>query len=173
MYGELYPERMEYKYPKAGEDNSKVSAHWVAVSSAKKINPISLGAYEYIPRIQWSNVSNRLLLQTMNRHQDSLRYHMVDFTAGKKPIHSILFTDYSNTYVDVNEALHFMPNGNGFFFASEKSGYNQLYALDYNGTVKTITTGGQDIIDVCGPSQYGSYFFYTSFKSRGYFKSTL
>jgi dipeptidyl-peptidase 4 len=167
MYGELYPDRFEYKYPKAGEDNSKVSAHWVAVSNAKKINPISLGAYEYIPRIQWSNVSNRLLLQTMNRHQDSLRYHMVDFTAGKKPIHSILFTDYSNTYVDVNEALHFMPNGNGFFFASEKSGYNQLYALDYNGTVKTITTGELDIIDMCGPSQDGSFFYYTRSSQGG------
>ena len=119
FYGELYPDRFEYKYPKAGEDNSIVTAHWIAVSKPTKINPISLGKYEYIPRIQWSNVSNRLLLQTMNRHQDSLRYHMVDFTAGKKPVHSILFTDFSNTYVDVNESLHFMPNGIVFYFTIE------------------------------------------------------
>ena len=167
MYGELYPDRFEYKYPKAGEDNSKVTAHWVTVSKPQKINPITLGSYEYIPRIQWSNVSNRLLLQTMNRHQDSLRYHMVDFMAGKKPVEQVLYTDFSNTYVDVNEALHFMPNGNGFFFASEKSGYNQLYTLDYAGTVKTITTGELDIIDVCGPSQDGSYFYYTRSSQGG------
>ena len=161
MYGELYPDRFEYKYPKAGEDNSVVTAHWVAVSKPTKINPINLGNYEYIPRIQWSNVSNRLLLQTMNRHQDSLRYHMVDFTAGKKPIHSILFTDCSKTYVDVNESLHFMPNGNGFYFTSEKSGYNQLYSLDYSGKLSSITDGELDLIDSYGVSQDGTHFYFT------------
>lgn len=161
MYGELYPDRFEYKYPKAGEDNSVVTAHWVAVSKPTKINPINLGNYEYIPRIQWSNVSNRLLLQTMNRHQDSLRYHMVDFTAGKKPNHSILFTDCSNTYVDVNESLHFMPNGNGFYFTSEKSGYNQLYSLDYSGKLSSITDGELDLIDSYGVSQDGTHFYFT------------
>lgn len=161
FYGELYPDRFEYKYPKAGEDNSIVTAHWIAVSKPTKINPISLGKYEYIPRIQWSNVSNRLLLQTMNRHQDSLRYHMVDFTAGKKPIHSILYTDFSNTYVDVNESLHFMPNGNGFYFTSEKSGFNQLYALDYSGKLSSITDGELDLIDSYGVSQDGSSFYFT------------
>jgi dipeptidyl-peptidase-4 len=167
MYGELYPDRFEYKYPKAGEDNSKVTAHWVAVSKPQKINPISLGSYEYIPRIQWSNVSNRLLLQTMNRHQDSLNYHMVDFTVGKKPVQQILYTDHSNTYVDVNESLHFMPNGNGFFFTSEKSGYNQLYALDYSGNLSSISDGELDLIDAYGVSQDGTHFYFTRSQQLG------
>ena len=167
MYGELYPDRFEYKYPKAGEDNSNVTAHWVAVSKPQKINPISLGSYEYIPRIQWSNVSNRLLLQTMNRHQDSLRYHMVDFTVGKKPVQQILYTDHSNTYVDVNESLHFMPNGNGFFFTSEKSGFNQLYALDYSGNLSSISDGELDLIDAYGVSQDGTHFYFTRSQQLG------
>lgn len=167
MYGDLYPNRYEYKYPKAGEDNSVVTAHWVAIANSKKINPISLGSYEYIPRIQWSNVSNRLLLQTMNRHQDSLRYHMLDFTVGKKPIHRILYTDYSNSYVDVNESLYFMPNGNGFFFTSEKSGYNQLYALDYSGNLSSISEGELDLIDACGVSHDGTHFYYTRSNQHG------
>jgi dipeptidyl-peptidase-4 len=167
MYGELYPDRFEYKYPKAGEDNSNVTAHWVAVSKPQKINPISLGSYEYIPRIQWSNVSNRLILQTMNRHQDSLRYHMVDFTVGKKPVQQILYTDHSNTYVDVNESLHFMPNGNGFFFTSEKSGYNQLYALDYSGKLSSISDGELDLIDAYGVSQDGTHFYFTRSQQFG------
>ncbi|MEY3049981.1 MAG: hypothetical protein RL365_2019 [Bacteroidota bacterium] len=167
FYGELYPNRFEYKYPKAGEDNSIVSAHWIALSKPTKINPITLGKYEYIPRIQWSNVSNRLLLQTMNRHQDSLRYHMVDFTAGKKPIHSILYTDFSNTYVDVNESLYFMPNGNGFYFTSEISGYNQLYTLDYSGNISSITDGELDLIDCYGVSQDGTLFYFTQSHQLG------
>jgi dipeptidyl-peptidase-4 len=97
----------------------------------------------------------------MNRHQDSLRYHMVDFTAGKKPIQSILFTDFSNTYVDVNESLHFMPNGDGFFFTSEKSGYNQLFSLDYSGKLSSISDGELDLIDSYGVSQDGAHFYFT------------
>lgn len=166
FYGDLYPDRYEYKYPKAGEDNSKVTAHWVAVAKPKKISGIELGAYEYIPRIQWSNVTNRLLLQTMNRHQDSLNYHMVDFSA-KKPEHKLLYTDFSNTYVDVNESLHFTPNGDGFFFTSEKSGYNQLYSINYNGEVKNRTTGELDLIDSYGPSQDGQYFYYSRASQGG------
>ena len=160
MYGALYPERYEFKYPKAGEENSKVTAHWVKVSNPKKINALDLGIYEYIPRIQWSNVSNRLILQTMNRHQDSLKYHMVDFS-GKKPAHSILYTDISASYVDVNESLHFMPKGDGFFLTSEKSGYNQLYSLDYSGNLSSLTNGELDIIDAYGVSEDGSTFYFT------------
>ncbi|MFM7724764.1 MAG: DPP IV N-terminal domain-containing protein, partial [Bacteroidota bacterium] len=166
MYGELYPDRYEFKYPKAGEENSKVSAHWVNVSSPRKINALDIGRYEYIPRIQWSNVDNRLILQTMNRHQDSLKYHMVDFS-GKKPLHSILYTDVSRTYVDVNEALHFMPKGEGFYFTSEKSGYNQLYALDYAGNLNSITNGELDLIDAYGVSQDGTHFYYTRSAQSG------
>ncbi len=160
MYGALYPERYEFKYPKAGEENSKVTAHWVKVSNPKKINALDLGFYEYIPRIQWSNVSNRLILQTMNRHQDSLKYHMVDFS-GKKPAHSILYTDISASYVDVNESLHFMPKGDGFFLTSEKSGYNQLYSLDYSGNLSSLTNGELDLIDAYGVSEDGSTFYFT------------
>jgi dipeptidyl-peptidase-4 len=85
---------------------------------------------------------------------------MVDFS-GKKPLHSILYTDVSSSYVDVNEALHFMPKGEGFYLTSEKSGYNQLYALDYTGNFNSITSGELDIIDAYGVSQDGAHFYYT------------
>jgi dipeptidyl-peptidase-4 len=81
-YGELYPQNYSYKYPKAGEDNSKVTAHIVTVKSGK-ISPIDLGEYEYIPRIEWSGNSNKLILQTLNRHQNDLKYHLIDLK-GKK-----------------------------------------------------------------------------------------
>ena len=38
-YGELYPQNYSYKYPKAGEDNSSVTAHIATVKSGK-ISPI-------------------------------------------------------------------------------------------------------------------------------------
>ena len=66
-YEELYPEKYTFKYPKAGEANSKVTAHIVNVSN-RKITPIVLGVYEYIPRLQWSGTKNQLVIQTFKWH---------------------------------------------------------------------------------------------------------
>ena len=159
-YGDLYPERYEYKYPKAGEDNSKVTAHWVEVANPKKIHRIELGLYEYIPRIQWSNVENRLLLQTMNRHQDSLLYHSFYFAKPKQIEHKLLYTDTSHTYVDVNENLHFSPDGKGFFLTSEKSGYIQIYQLAYTGELSPITFGKDEVAALFGASHDGEWIYY-------------
>ncbi|NBU92756.1 MAG: hypothetical protein EBS17_07950, partial [Flavobacteriia bacterium] len=159
-YGDLYPERYEYKYPKAGEDNSKVTAHWVEVANPKKIHRIELGLYEYIPRIQWSNVENRLLLQTMNRHQDSLLYHSFYFAKPKQIEHKLLYTDTSQTYVDVNENLHFSPDGKGFFLTSEKSGYIQIYQLAYTGELSPITFGKDEVAALFGASHDGEWIYY-------------
>jgi dipeptidyl-peptidase-4 len=47
MYGELYPEEYKYKYPKAGEDNSKVTAHVVDVKS-EKISNLNYSKKQYM-----------------------------------------------------------------------------------------------------------------------------
>lgn len=166
-YGDLYPERYEYKYPKAGEDNSKVTAHWVEVANPKKIHRIELGLYEYIPRIQWSNVENRLLLQTMNRHQDSLLYHSFYFAKPKQIEHKLLYTDTSYTYVDVNENLHFSPDGKGFFLTSEKSGYIQIYQLAYTGELSPITFGKEEVAALFGASHDGEWIYYIKATNAG------
>ncbi|MBQ2575084.1 MAG: DPP IV N-terminal domain-containing protein, partial [Bacteroidales bacterium] len=56
MYGELYPENYEYKYPKAGEENSKVSLHIVDIESGK-ITVADMGDLNdmYIPRLKFTN----------------------------------------------------------------------------------------------------------------------
>jgi len=167
FYGDLYPERYEYKYPKAGEDNSKVTAHWVDVLKPNKINDFSLGRYEYIPRIQWASRQNQLILQTMNRHQDSLQYLLVDFTQGNGPKTKVLHIDHSASYVDVNEALHFTIDGKGFYFTSETSGFNQLYQCSFEGKIQPLTEGTEDIVEVYGPSLDGSSFYYTRSSQGG------
>jgi dipeptidyl-peptidase-4 len=74
---ELYPDLYTFKYPKAGEDNSHVSAHIVHLTDQLS-SKIDLGEYEYIPRLKWSSESNHLVIQTLNRHQNHLKYHLVD-----------------------------------------------------------------------------------------------
>jgi len=51
----LYPDKVTFKYPKAGEDNSVLSVHIYDLATAKTIG-VDIGKETdiYIPRIQWT-----------------------------------------------------------------------------------------------------------------------
>jgi len=69
VYGtDLYPFQYQFKYPKAGEKNAVVSLHMLDVTSGKT-EEVDLNDAYYIPRIKWTNNSNYLSVQTLNRHQ--------------------------------------------------------------------------------------------------------
>ena len=123
-YGGLYPESNTFKYPKAGEVNSVVTAHCVSLES-KKVQQIALGSHEYIPRLNWSAASNQLIIQTMNRHQSELNYWLVDVMKGKVSS-KIFFTEKSTTYIDLGKYLRTLVGQSrikfGFCWSVEPSG---------------------------------------------------
>jgi dipeptidyl-peptidase-4 len=160
FYNELYPTEYKYKYPKAGEDNSKVTAHIVNVSNGK-ITPINLGEYEYIPRLSWSKTANKLILQTLNRHQNQLKYHLIDLSS-KKMTQKMFFEEKSKTYVEIDNNLMIRKDGNSILRTSEIDGFNHIYQLDFNGTSSQITKGNWDVIDLYGIDESTNTVYYSS-----------
>src|SRR5699024_182861 len=72
IYGhDLYPFQDTFKYPKAGEANSKVSLHIYDLKSKKTVE-IDLSQYNsyYIPRLLWTKNNDFLSVQLTNRHQN-------------------------------------------------------------------------------------------------------
>lgn len=174
-YGELYPQNYSYKYPKAGEDNSSVTAHIVTVKSGK-ISPIDLGEYEYIPRIEWSGNSNKLILQTLNRHQNDLKYHLIDLT-GKKISHKVFFKEKSDSYVEIDNNLLILSDGNTILRTSEADGFNHIYKLSFDGKSEQITKGNWDVIEFYGiDEKEGQIYFSAAQKdaiSKGIYRINL
>lgn len=160
MYGDLYPNQYKFKYPKAGEVNSKVTAHIVKIKDAS-IKPITLGEYEYIPRLNWSETANQLIIQTLNRHQSHLKYHLVDFTA-KKPTQRIIFEEKSDTYVEVDNNLLILKDGKSILRTSEIDGYNHIYLLSFDGKTTQITKGNWDVIEFLGIDAANKTIYYSS-----------
>ena len=160
MYGQLYPEEYKYKYPKAGEDNSKVTAHVVNVKSGK-ISNLPMVSYEYIPRLNWSSTANQLIFQTMNRYQNELTYHLWDYT-GSKPSYKVIFEEKSKTYIDVDNNLLILKDGKTILRASEKDGFNHIYKLGFDGSTTQITKGNWDVIDFLGIDENTNIIYYTS-----------
>ncbi len=168
-YGGLYPESYTFKYPKAGEVNSIVTAHCVSLDS-KKAQQISLGTYEYIPRLNWSSTSNQLIIQTMNRHQNELNYWLVDVIKGKVSSKNF-FTEKSKTYIDIDDNLLILKDGKSILRISEESGYRHIYQLNFDGSVKQITTGPWDVIDFLGFDETSKQIYYSSAEKGAIHKS--
>ena len=79
----IYPGDYNYKYPKAGEANSKVSAWSYNLSDGKvRKYDLPLAADGYIPRIKQTFDTNRIILYTMNRHQDELNLYAANPLTG-------------------------------------------------------------------------------------------
>lgn len=169
MYGELYPEQYKYKYPKAGEVNSKVTLNMLDVKSTK-IQKIELGAYEYIPRLKWSSKSNQLIVQTMNRHQNELNYWLIDATQ-KKVSSKLFFTEKSETYIEIDNNLLILTDGKSLLRTSESSGFNHIYKLGFDGTSTPITTGDWDVIEFLGYDGQTQTVYYASAEPGAIYKS--
>lgn len=158
----LYPDKVTFKYPKAGEDNSLVSVHIYDVKTAKIINVVLGTELDiYIPRIKWTTDPNCLSIQKMNRLQNKLELFYANASTGDA---KVILTEESKTYVDVSDDLAFLPNGKGFIWTSEKDNFNHLYVYDNNGTlVNQITKGAWDVI---------AFYGYDSQTNRLYYQST-
>lgn len=159
-YGSLYPQQYLFKYPKAGEDNSKVSCHLVDVNS-KKITALDLGSYEYIPRLEWSPVKNQLIVQTLNRHQNDVNYHLVDATQAT-PVSKIFFNEKADTYVEIDNNLIILGDGKSLIRTSESSGYNHIHRVYFDGKQEQITKGNWDVIEFLGVDEKSKMIFYTA-----------
>ncbi|WP_392420103.1 S9 family peptidase [Capnocytophaga canis] len=158
VYGnELYPQQQVFKYPKAGENNSKVSLHIYHVKTKNTVE-IPLDAY-YIPRIQWTQENDILSVQTMNRHQNHLKLQFIN--ASNQLIKTIL-EEKDKAYIDITDNLTFLYD-NSFVWTSEKDGFNHIYHYDKNGNLKKqITKGNWEVTEYYGYDPRSRRIFYQS-----------
>ena len=161
MYNQgLYPTQEVFKYPKAGEKNALVSLHIYDLKSNKKAD-INLGNYTdfYIPRIKWTNDSNTLSAQILNRHQNLLNMHFINATNG---VSNIVLKEQDAAYVDVTDNLTFLAD-NSFIWTSEKDGFNHIYHYDKSGKLKNqITKGNWEVTAYYGFDAKSNKVFYQS-----------
>jgi dipeptidyl-peptidase-4 len=169
---DIYPNQVRWKYPKAGEDNSKVSV-WIysvnANASDSKNNnswtansgnesPFQKGITtansqarqvittasddSYLPRIQWADQSDLLFIQKLNRWQNHWQVYSVDANAGNSTSASLIVEEKDAAYVEIPDRFIFVPNTKNLIYTSEKSGYNHLYLFNYEKKAAVAITRG-------------------------------
>lgn len=159
-WGKLYPEDYKYKYPKAGEKNSEVSISVYDLKAAKStLVDIGNEKDHYIARINWTESPNVLSLRRMNRLQNKLELLHADAQTGKT---SLILEEKSDTYIDINDDLTYLPGNREFIFSSEKDGFKHLYLYDITGKlVRQITSGNWEIDDFFGINPKNGLLYFT------------
>ncbi|HMU07190.1 MAG TPA: S9 family peptidase [Kaistella sp.] len=150
IYGkQLYPSEMRFKYPKAGEKNSIVSAQLFRLDSGKT-TPLNLGSFKnyYIPNVYKTAKADEIMLITSDRVQNASDVLKVNTKTGNI---MKLFTESDDKWVDTdNVTLEFLAD-NSFIWGSERDGNRHLYWYDQNGKLKKqITKGNWEVTDYYG-----------------------
>ncbi len=154
----LYPNQQKFKYPKAGQENAKVTLHIFNLDD-KSTRKVNLGEYEYIPRINWTKEPNTLSVRTLNRHQNNLNLLFVNATDLSL---KVVLNETDKAYVDIHDNLTFLEDYS-FIWTSEKDGYNHIYHYDKDGKLKNqVTKGNWEVTNYYGYNKKKNTIYYQS-----------
>ncbi|MBO6793173.1 MAG: S9 family peptidase [Balneolaceae bacterium] len=160
-WGELYPEEVRFKYPKAGEENAIVSIHVFDITTGETITmDIGEETDQYIPRINWTKNNNLLAIRRMNRLQNKEELLFADVSTGET---NVMLTEESETWLDVHDDLMFLDNGKQFLTTSSRTGYNHVYLYKMDGEeIRQITKGEYDVTEIIGFDERRHNLYYVS-----------
>ena len=153
--GNLYPQDFRFKYPKAGEENSKVSvyAYDLKLNKSTQINLANFETY-YIPQVFQTAQPNEIAIATSNRHQNKLEIIKIN---TKNLSTKKILTETDAAWIETdNLSLEFLED-NSFLWASERDGFRHFYWYTPDGKLKKqITKGNWEITDYYGFSPKNS-----------------
>jgi dipeptidyl-peptidase 4 len=152
-----YPELIKFKYPKVGEKNATVSAFIYDLASEQTVAvQTEAEPDDYLPRIAWTP-KGELCITRLNRHQNHLRLLLANPQSGTC---KTLMEEQNKCYLDLQEP-HFLSDGSGFVWQSEKSGFNHLYIYDMKGKEKVaLTKGNFDVTAFYGVDEKNNQVFF-------------
>ena len=158
---DTYPGVHSYKYPKAGEPNSKVSVHTFDIRSkvTRKMD-LPVDADGYIPRIKFTKDANKLAIVTLNRYQNRLDLYFAD---PRSTVCKLVLRDESPYYIDETSLNNIRFYTDRFSFVSERDGYAHLYWYSMGGNlIKQVTRGKYEVTGFLGWDESSDTFYYQS-----------
>ena len=158
----LYPTITRIPYPKVGDTISAARVGVVSLLTGNTAWAFLPGdpRNNYIPRMQWAESSDELLLQHINRKQDTNNVYLVDATSGES---RKIFTDEEQHYLDDFHDVEWLDDGEAFTFVSERSGWRHVHKVSRDGqSVSDLTPGDYDIASLIKVDTDGGWLYFTA-----------
>ncbi|MFT7506286.1 MAG: dipeptidyl-peptidase-4, partial [Gammaproteobacteria bacterium] len=143
----LYPEVTAIPYPKVGQENSAARIGIVPIANSKTtwITLPGIPKDMYVPRMEWADNSEQILIQQMNRKQDTNTIYYAHATTG---VISQVFTEKEETYVELFDDPIWLKDSQAFLWQSERDGWRHIYRVSRDGkTLSDLTRGDFDVTE--------------------------
>lgn len=169
----LYPIITSFPYPKAGETNSAARVGTISATGGKTTWFDIQGdpRNNYLPRMEWAASSDEVVIQQLNRLQNTDIIMLGDVHTGRvRPV----LTEKDEAWVDVGWGdldwdkrglargdVEWIDGGKRFLWGSERDGWRHIYSVSRDGKdVKNITPGDYDVIGVEKVDAAGGYLYF-------------
>lgn len=156
-----YPGSFSYKYPVAGEVNSKVKviSYDVETRALKEMN-VPLDYDGYVNKIEFGKTPERLMVNTLNRNQNEMKLYAVN---PRSAMAKLIYTDKSTTWIDPDLTSMTRYYDSFFIVASERDGFRHLYQYSNAGSLmKQVTKGDWEVTDFYGYDPATMRYYYQS-----------
>ena len=156
----LYPKLIKFPYPKVGETNALANIGMVNISNQKTVWAKLPNNHRnmYIPRMNWSGNSKQVLVQHVNRKQDTNNLYLANSVDGKA---TKVMTEKEQHFLDFYDDAKWINQGNDFIWTSERSGWRQLYKISRDGTnLVNLTPGDFDITAIKAIDKDNNWLYY-------------
>lgn len=154
----LYPGSYTYKYPVAGQPNSRVTLHSYDVET-RKVKDIELpgGTIEYIPRMEYAFDPARVIVTTLDRDQRRMELFAVNPRSG---VAKSIYTETSEAWLPTATYENLTLTADGFTVISSRTGYAHLYQYNYAGVLtRTVTQGEYNVTAYYGTDSCGNCYY--------------
>lgn len=156
----LYSFVIPVQYPKVGTINSAsrvgvVSAsggdtRWMSVPGDPRNN--------YIARMEWAANSEEIIIQHLNRLQNTLQIMLGSAATGEV---RTIFTDKDEAWVEVVDDVHWLADGKSFTWVSEREGWRHVYAISRDGKdARLLTSGAFDVESISCVDEKSGWLYY-------------
>ncbi len=156
----FYPEVTWIPYPKTGQRNSacRVGVIDLGIGKTDWIDVQGDPRNYYIARMDWLDNSREVLIQQLNRRQNTNRVMLYDKDAHKL---KTILTDQDDAWVDVHDELHWIDDGKRFTWISERDGWRHVYLVSRDGKKTTLATPGEfDVIQFLRVDNKGRWLYF-------------
>lgn len=156
---ELYPQLVPIRYPKVGTKNSVCRIGVVAATGGdiRWMDVPGDPQNNYLPRMEWLANSQELLIQQLNRLQNTRILWRADAATG---VVKEVFRDEDEAWVNMRERFPWYKAEDQELILSEKDGWQHLYEVSIaDGSAQLLTPGDYDVIEVEGMDAEKDLFY--------------
>ncbi len=158
----LYSRLDPIQYPKAGEENSAARIGVVRATGGATTWLAFAGdpRNHYLARMDWAASSDEVIVQRLNRLQNTLELALGDARTGQ--VRTIL-VERDSAWVEVVDDLVWLDGGKWFTWVSERDGWSHVYAVSRDGASRRLLTPGQyDVLGTQAIDPHGGWIYYTA-----------